>query len=64
MKVAFHPVFNMVVSASEDSTIKVWDWEDGTLERTVKGHTKAVMDVDFDSKGNYLGEFWIEKSVV
>lgn len=54
----------MVVSASEDSTIKVWDWEDGTLERTVKGHTKAVMDVDFDSKGNYLGEFWIEKSVV
>ncbi|OHE91408.1 nuclear distribution protein pac-1a, partial [Colletotrichum orchidophilum] len=32
---------------SEDCTIKIWDWELGELERTMKGHTKAVTDVDF-----------------
>ncbi|GAA6047603.1 hypothetical protein JCM3770_001585 [Rhodotorula araucariae] len=53
-RVTFHPLFSVVVSASEDSTLKVWDWETGDFERTIKGHTKAVMDADFDSKGNFL----------
>jgi platelet-activating factor acetylhydrolase IB subunit alpha len=45
--VAFHPVFSSLASSSEDYTIKIWDWELGELERTVKGHTKAVLDLDF-----------------
>lgn len=45
--VAFHPIFSVLASSSEDSTIKIWDWELGELERTIKGHTKAVLDVDF-----------------
>src|SRR5690554_5247747 len=45
--VAFHPVFSVIASGSEDATIKIWDWELGDLERTIKGHTKAVLDVDF-----------------
>lgn len=55
-RVAFHPIFSQLVSASEDASLKLWDWETGEFERTVKGHTKAVQDVDFDSKGNFLGE--------
>lgn len=55
-RVAFHPVYNVCASASEDSSIKVWDWETGEFERTLKGHTKAVQDCDYDSKGAYLGE--------
>ncbi|KTW28351.1 uncharacterized protein T551_02770 [Pneumocystis jirovecii RU7] len=54
--VAFHPVFTILASAAEDSTIKIWDWETGDFERTLKGHTKAVLDIDFNafSDSNYL----------
>ncbi|KAG4414249.1 protein with putative role during mitosis [Cadophora malorum] len=45
--VAFHPVFSSVASGSDDCTIKVWDWELGELEKTIKGHTRAVQDVDY-----------------
>ncbi|KAF3939968.1 Beta-TrCP [Dactylella cylindrospora] len=45
--IAFHPVFSIVASAAEDSMIKVWDWEHGELEQTLRGHTKAVLDLDF-----------------
>lgn len=36
--------------------MKIWDWETGELERTLKGHTKAIQDVDFDHKGSFLGK--------
>jgi len=54
LKVAFHPTFNLIASASEDTTVKIWDWETGEFEQTLKGHTRQVNDVDFDSKGNLL----------
>lgn len=54
-RVAFHPTWTVLASASEDSSVKIWDWESGDFERTVKGHTKAVTDVDFDAKGNAMG---------
>jgi hypothetical protein len=52
---AFHPTFSSLATASEDTTIKVWDWESGELERTLKGHTKSVTDCQYDSKGKLLG---------
>lgn len=52
--VAFHPLYNTCASASEDSSIKIWDWETGEFERTLKGHTKAVQDCDYDTKGQWL----------
>lgn len=55
--VAFHPQYSIIASSSEDATVKIWDWETGELERTLKGHTKAIQDVDFDHKGNFLGKF-------
>jgi platelet-activating factor acetylhydrolase IB subunit alpha len=55
-RVTFHPVFSVIASASEDTSIKIWDYETGDFERTLKGHTKAVQDIAFDPKGNYLGK--------
>ncbi|KAL7624961.1 Lissencephaly-1 [Parahypoxylon ruwenzoriense] len=45
--IAFHPIFTSIASGSDDYTIKIWDWELGELEKTIKGHTRAVLDVDF-----------------
>ena len=59
-QVVFHPVFSVFVSASEDATIKLWDFETGDFERTLKGHTDSVQDVTFDSNGKMLGKLnWL-----
>ncbi|KAK7207225.1 nuclear migration protein-like protein nudF [Myxozyma melibiosi] len=52
--VAFHPVFTLLASGSEDTTIKIWDWEQGVLEQTLKGHTKSVTDLDFGGRPNEI----------
>ncbi|EEP82812.1 nuclear migration protein nudF [Uncinocarpus reesii 1704] len=53
--VAFHPVFSSLASGSEDYSIKIWDWELGELERTLKGHTRTVTGLDFGGqKGRTL----------
>ncbi|KPJ09482.1 Lissencephaly-1-like [Papilio machaon] len=53
-KVVFHPVFSLMVSSSEDATIRVWEFESGTYERTLKGHTDSVQDIAFDHHGKLL----------
>lgn len=52
--VTFHPVFDVMVSASEDATINVWDYETGDFERTLEGHTDSVRDISFDHSGKLL----------
>ncbi|KAF8576683.1 dynein regulator [Ramaria rubella] len=51
---SFHPLFSNIATASEDATLKVWDWDTGELERTLKGHTRSVTDCEYDSKGKNL----------
>lgn len=52
--VAVHPTFGVVVSASEDASVRVWDCETGEHERTLSGHTNAVHDLSFNNKGQQL----------
>ena len=51
-------MFSVAVSASEDATIKIWDYESGEFERTLKGHTDSVQDVAFDQPGKLLGNLF------
>lgn len=51
-----------MVTASEDATVKVWDYETGDFERTLKGHTDAVQDLSFDHTGKILGRFLLKKN--
>jgi len=53
-KVLFHPVYSIMLTASEDATVKVWDYETGDYERTLKGHTDSVQDLSFDHPGKNL----------
>ena len=51
---SFHHNYSLLASVSEDGTVKLWDYEQGTFERTLKGHTGNVTGVAFDSSGRYL----------
>lgn len=53
-----------MVTSSEDATVKVWDYETGDFEKTLKGHTDAVQDVAFDHTGKFLGIHWHIPSVL
>jgi len=50
---------SFIATSSEDATVKIWDYETGDFERTLKGHTNAIQCVAFDPKGNILGFYFL-----
>ena len=52
--IAVHPVYTLAATGSEDSTVKMWDFDTCQYERTLKGHTGHVTGVAFDHAGNLL----------
>jgi len=61
--VRFHPIFSSLVSASEDATIKIWDFETGEYDSTLRGHTNSVQCVAFDHTGNIMASCSADLSI-
>lgn len=61
--VAFSPNGKMILSASWDQTIKLWDATTGRALRTFGGHTNAVNAVAFSPDGRLIASASGDKSV-
>ncbi len=51
--VSFHPSGELIATASDDNTVKLWSF-DGRLLRTLEGHAKKVLGVSFSPDGRLL----------
>lgn len=38
---AFHPQYTQLATSAEDGTIKLWEFDTGDLENTLRGHTST-----------------------
>lgn len=46
-KLAFHPVYTQIASCSDDASIKIWDYETGECEQTLREHTGMINYINF-----------------
>ena len=46
-----HPVYADVASSSEDGSVKIWDYDQGEVSHTLKGHTGGVNCVVYHPLG-------------
>ena len=53
-KCSFHPVYTQIATSSEDATIKLWDYETGECEQTLREHTGMVNYLNFNHNGESL----------
>ena len=60
--VAFSPDGQIIVSASQDQTLKLWKVDDGTWLLNLRGHSDQVTAVDFRSDGTVDGTFIVSGS--
>jgi WD40 repeat protein len=52
--VAFSPDGELLATASEDKTVKLWKVGSGQMVTTLKGHSDIINDVDWSADGNLL----------
>jgi platelet-activating factor acetylhydrolase IB subunit alpha len=53
-KVSFHPFNTLLASSSEDASIKIWEYETGECEQTLREHTGMVNYLNFHPSGEQM----------
>ena len=61
--VVFHPVYSLLMSASEDGSVRVWDYESGRFERSLQGHQDGVTALALTDKGHLLASASVDLSI-
>jgi WD40 repeat protein len=62
LSVNFSPDGQIIASASDDSTIKLWQ-RDGTLVKTLQGHSLGVNSISFSPDGQMLASASTDKTI-
>ena len=53
-KLQLHPSFTLLASASSDATIKIWDYDQGDNESTLRSHLGNINYISFHPNGRIL----------
>ena len=61
--VAFSPRGDLIASASDDKTIKLWDAVTGRLIKTLSGHLHFVRSVAFSPDGRLIASGSVDKTI-
>ncbi|MDJ0774572.1 MAG: AAA-like domain-containing protein [Mastigocoleus sp. MO_167.B18] len=61
--VSFSPDGKIIAAASTDSNIKLWNIKNRKLVKTLKGHTKNIIDISFSPNGKLLVSGSSDKTV-
>ena len=52
--ITFHPFYKKLVTGSADSTIKIWECEENSQEKSFKAHSGKINCIKFDPSGKIL----------